>query len=93
MASGPPFGPTLTEDLGRLISHLLRYTVGVKQWAQMADRENHGATIPKERASARDVRRRSTDNVNRHGGFYCRDHFFRVYDGWELGGSAAMAGA
>ncbi len=67
--------------------------MAVKQWAQMADRENHGATIPKEGASARDVRRRSTGNVNRHGGFYCRDHFFRVYDGWELGGSAAMAGA
>lgn len=58
----------------------------------MAERENHGATGPKEEASGRDVRRKSTGIVNPHRDCCYRNRCVRAYDGWVLGGSAAMAG-
>ncbi len=67
------------------------YAIGPR--AQLVEPENDGSVSSKEDDHGGNVRRKSTGNVNPHRDSYCRCHCIRVYDGWVLGGSAAMSGA
>lgn len=70
---------------------IARYAIGPR--AQMVEPENDGSVSSKEDDHGGNVRRQSTGNVNPHRDSYCGGHCIRVYDGWVLGGSAAMPGA